>query len=683
MPNSELATLAALLKLEHATELAEYQAKVIETPLSERKQNGTTWYPVVVTQQILGSGGRLILELQRTTPSDAPSLFQSGRVAALFCNREAGAVQSLSGTIRWVKHDTLQLLVDAEEPPDWMDDGKLGIDLLFDEHSFKEMDIALYKVSKAEHGRLAQLRDILLGDKPARFEEASKLAVQVSGLSDLPIRPSDGGKAQDATFSCGCPASLNESQTQALTLVRSARDLALIHGPPGTGKTTTLVEIIAQDVLTQSPKTPLLVCAPSNAAVDLLTEKLAARGLKVVRVGHPARIQPLLLEHSLDEKIQSHRNYAFVQQLRSQAHELRKQAQTFKRNFDAEARLQRQSLQAEARAMIKESVGHEQRMTQDVLDVADVITATLVGAAHPVLRDRSFASVYIDEAAQALEPACWIPICRCERVIMAGDHCQLPPTIISNEAARGGLQQTLFEKCIKRHPQASVLLQTQYRMNAVIMGFSNAQFYEGKLLAHESVKDHSLLAVIPAQAGIPRERNGIPAYAGMTGMAGMAGPAAPLEFIDTSGTDCEEVQQTGSSSLHNPLEADLLLKHFQQLLPQISNPHVTIGIITPYRDQVTYLRSKFTAYPNVTINSVDAFQGQERDLIYISLVRSNERGELGFLSDTRRMNVAMTRACKKLVILGNGGTLAQHPFYAALIDYAQSNDAYRSAWEFI
>ena len=444
--------------------------------------------------------------------------------------------------------------------------------------------------------------------------------------------------------------------------------MAIIHGPPGTGKTTTIVDAIK---LTLQNEKQVLVTAPSNTAVDLLTERLAKKGLKVLRIGNPARMDEDLIHHSLEGQIAEHADYRFLKKLRKDATEFRKMAGKYKRNFGKDEREQRRLLYAEASKALEDAHNLEKYIVDSIINDAQVITATLVGSVNRYIRFRRFSTVFIDEAAQALEPACWIPICKADRVVMAGDHCQLPPTVKSYEAAKAGLAETLFEKIISKQ-KVDVMLSTQYRMNEMIMNFSNKEFYHDELKAADSVKSHIL-----SDKDLSLSQ--------------------PFEFIDTAGCGFEEKINPETQSRLNPEEAHLLRKHLKSLLDSIAhqepflfNENFSVGIISPYNAQVAYLQENLLMHPYIVdyqryieINSVDGFQGQEREVIYISLVRSNEKGQIGFLSDTRRMNVALTRARKKLVVIGDSATLANHDFYKDFLDYVEKTNSYKSAWEWM
>jgi ATP-dependent RNA/DNA helicase IGHMBP2 len=635
----ELQELLDILKVEQEEDRKLYESKMLNASIPERRAQGLTWYPIVVKESYYGVGDRLILEIERPSFKEISHQFQSGRVAAVFTNNQDEEPESkLAGVVTSVRPDNIKLTLFVDELPDWFDRGKLGLDLLFDETSYKEMENTLQRVIKAKHNRLAQLREVLLGKEKAGFREKKTLSLN-------PL--------------------LNDSQKKAIENVVFAKDVAIIHGPPGTGKTTTLVEAIKQIL---SEEEQVLVCAPSNTAVDLLTEKLDEKGVKVVRLGHPSRVSESLLAHTLDVQISNHKDFKQIKELKKRAIEYRNMALKYKRNFGKEERNQRRIILDESRKLQQEAEAIENYITQDILSRARVFTCTLVGAGSYLLKDRTFETVFIDEAAQALEPATWIPITKADRVVFAGDHCQLPPTVKSIEAAKKGLSVTLFEKCIQRQ-KADVMLDTQYRMNEKIMKFSSAQFYYDKLIAHTSVKDRLL--------------NGDPDF------------TAPVEFVDTAGCGFEEKLEAETSSTLNPEEAQLLLKHFTALVEKIGqqvmmDEKLKIALISPYKAQVNFLKELLAATEfeesfkkQISINTVDGFQGQERDIVYISLVRSNSRGEIGFLNDIRRMNVAMTRAKKKLVVLGESGTLSGHPFYRGFLDYTESIGAYKTAWEYM
>lgn len=633
-----------LLRMERQADLEQYRQKVLLVPLHRKTKEGKCWYPVRLRRHYIGTGERLIVEVERTQHLDQPHVFQSGKVVSIFSNASnTPEKHHTGGVINYVRDNTMVITLNSDDLPDWIDEHLLGVDLMFDEMAYREMEFAMKEVMKASDNRVAELRDTLLGYRSP-----------VSGLQ-LPV----AGDWQPAT-------ELNLSQWRALEKILTAQDVGNIHGPPGTGKTTTLVQAIK---LTVQEEKQVLVCAPSNAAVDLLADKLSEQGLRVLRIGHPARVTEQSLSKTLDARIAMHEHYKELRVLRKKMGQLRDMAFKYKRDFGYQERQQRKLLLQEAKAMKADADVLEFYIINDLLNNSDVITCTLVGAANHTLRGKRYKTVFIDEAGQALEPACWIPILRAERVIFAGDHFQLPPTIKSIEAAREGLSHTLFEKCIQHQPQTASMLQVQYRMHEDIMRFPSRYFYHDELIAHESVAQHAIQT---------------------TDGDGELISLPPIDFIDTAGCGFTEAQDAETLSRYNEEEAQLVIRHLEKLIREVGTDDWThtIGIITPYSAQVERLAKLAEASEEisilaryVTINTVDAFQGQERDIIAISFVRSNEKSEVGFLSDIRRTNVAMTRARKKLIMVGDSATLGTHPFYLELLDYVQQKGFYTSAWE--
>ena len=651
------------MQLEQQEDQAQFKLKNASASIKERRRRGLTWYPVTITQEDIGFGGKVVLELDRPAHRQDLHLFQVGAAAALFSSAPGYSGPDrpvVSGVVTRVRRNKLLLATTREALPDWVRDGStqngstlngstLGIDLTFDEVSYREMNQALSAVMAAHGNRLAELRDVLLGAKAARFREP---------------------QADDLFY----PSALNDSQLAAVRHVVTAQDVAIIHGPPGTGKTTTLVQAILETIRRERR---VLVCAPSNTAVDLLTEKLAERGVNVIRLGNPSRVSDLLLKHTLDAGVMAHASYAKMHAMRQTAEQHRETASERVRNFGFEERQRRQWLKDEARTLRQAADDLERFMTEDVLESVQVITCTLVGASHRHIRHLGFETVFIDEAAQALEPGCWIPIAKGQRLVLAGDHHQLPPTVKSEKAAREGLRETLFGKCIQRQPNTARMLKVQYRMHAHIMGFSSEKFYGGQLVPHHSVRHADLAAYDP--------RFNDPRFA----------PDLPVEFIDTAGCGFVELAIPESRSTANPEEAHLLLERLAQLLalgePTDSDQRpLTIGVIAPYRAQINYLKDAIedSAVLNdlllqrrLSVGTVDSFQGQERDIIAITLTRSNPQGEIGFLSDIRRMNVGMTRARRKLLLVGDSSTLCWHPFFGELLGYVKGVGGYRTALE--
>lgn len=648
-PNADrLQLLRKLLKVERDEDFAQYKLHFSRNNINHRRENGVTWYPIVISNVEIGIGEYLSIDIERTTNHNEPHKFSGGKIASLFSNNNNTESGTLNGTIKVLAPNKIRLSLNVDELPDWCDDGKLGVNLLFDETSYKEMDIALEKVINASHNRLAHLRDVMYKIKAPVFEKID-VSIHITGL--------------------------NQSQNEAVRKIIAAKDLAIIHGPPGTGKTTTLVQAIRQTLLNEKQ---VLVCSSSNTAVDLLTEKLHREGISVLRLGNPARISEEVLMNTLDAKVAAHESYKDLKSYRKTAEEYFRMAGKYKRTFGREEREQRQLFYQEARKILKDAKILEDYIISEQFNKAQVIACTPVVSSGRMMRDRQFTTVFIDEAAQALEPMCWIPISRSNRVIFAGDHFQLPPTVKSKKAETEGLKETLFENCMHIE-NVSVMLNTQYRMNQHIMNFSNRKFYKGNLIADSSVKE-TVLSFDTNEFLLN----------------------TPLDFIDTAGCGYNEIVNPESLSIANPEEGQLLIKHLKLVLEQHSGAspalqiakkskkRITIGIISPYKEQVQYLTNllatdeEFEAYRSqIAIKTVDGFQGQERDIIYISMVRSNDQREIGFLNDIRRMNVALTRAKKKLVVIGDSATIGNHPFYKDFLDYAESVGAYKSAWEYI
>lgn len=630
--NAKIEHLQELLTIEKKADLEQYVAAMDGTSYVEQRRRGVCWYPVSVSETKYDAGERLLVCVNRPKEHDDQHSFQSGKLIRFFSGSDPD--YAVSGVVNYVRDNEMMFTLNCDDVPDWINIGKLGVQLLFDENSYKEMEYALNKLLTTEEDNHKRLKDVLLGDRAALFDEKYNV----------------------------CLPNLNESQNRALCKVLNAQDVAIVHGPPGTGKTTTLVQAVLH-VLKDEPQ--VLVTAPSNAAVDLLVEKLRNEGVRVVRIGHPAKVTEEILGTTLDAQIVNHDYYKDLKSVRRKADELHRMAHQYKRNFGQAEREQRRELFAEARRLQDEASQLTFYITNDILSKAEVIASTLVGSANQILRGRKYRTVFIDEAAQSLEPTCWIPMLRAERVVFAGDHCQLPPTIKSYEAAKGGLSNTLFEKAIARQ-LGDVMLEEQYRMNSAIMEFSSRMFYDSRLKANNLVNDWRLFA-----------------------------DDLPIEFIDTAGTGFFEQMDEESKSIFNKDEADLLMKHFVSYTEILeANGKLSdvsgFGVIAPYRAQITLLQERFadlivdSRFANrLAVNTIDSFQGQERDVIYISLTRSNEAGEIGFLSDIRRMNVAITRARKKLVIVGDSATIGSNSFYDKFITYVTELGAYRSAFEFI
>ncbi len=624
-----------LLKMEREEDRKSYEVLAATTSVVQRRANGYTWYPIAIKGTEMTKGDYISVEVERTTHQDVSHQLRFGVSAMLFSNHDPKN-NKVEGTITFQSGDRLKITLRTDELPEWASDGKLGIDLLFDDNSYDEMQNALMgALARNEDKEEGRLISILTGKRPPTFD------TEVYQFSN---------------------PKLNQSQNEAVNKIIAANELSIVHGPPGTGKTTTLVQAIK--TLIKNNNQQILVVAPSNTAVDLLSEKLSDEGLNVLRVGNPARVSERLMALTLDSKMSEHSAMKEIKSLKKRAAEFKNMAHKYKRSFGKAERDQRKALFDEAHKIMKDVGNTEQYIIDDLIAKAQVITATLVGANHYTVKKINYHTIVIDEAGQAMEPACWISLLKGKKVILAGDHCQLSPTIKSNEAARKGLSTTLLEKCVALHPAAVTLLQEQYRMHTSIMNYSSRVFYKNQLKAHGSVAGHLLF---------PDD--------------------SPLAFIDTAGCGFDE--KADGTSTTNPEEAALLIKHLTALTNELDKHYPvkkfpTIAVISPYKQQIAVLNDllvhsgELKKYSNsISVNTIDSFQGQERDIVYISMVRSNSDGTIGFLSDIRRMNVAMTRARKKLVVVGDSATLSRLPFYADFIAYAESINTYHSAWEFM
>jgi ATP-dependent RNA/DNA helicase IGHMBP2 len=628
-----------LLQKEKEAERRFFERQNQTLPVTQRRAYGITWFPIVIKDTEMGVADYLIVECERPTHQEIIHQFRFGMSVALFSNHDAKN-DRVEGIISYLSGNRMKITLRTDELPDWAGNGKLGVDAVFDKNSYEEMERAL------------KLAPVI-----AEQKEQGRLVRLITGQEEA--RPSENDRD---SFTEPPAANLNASQKRAVENILGAGELAIVHGPPGTGKTTTIVEAIR--LLKQQENQTILAVAPSNTAVDLLSEKLNAKGLRVIRIGNPARVSESLSALTLDSKITDHPANKEIKRLKRQANEYRNMAHKYKRSFGPSEREQRKALFAEAHKLLKDVERTEQYIVEDILSNADVITATLVGSNHYTVRGLRYNTVVIDEAGQSLEPACWIPILKAKRLVLAGDHQQLPPVIKNEEQSGGGLEITLLEKLVARYPSCVVMLDQQYRMHEKIMAYSSRVFYNNLLKADISVVDKLLF---------PGDH--------------------PLVFIDTAGCGFEE--EKDGTAISNPEEGAFLLKLLQNYLTEIEthfpqNTVPSIGVISPYKRQVEMLKEKVTQYPTLvmaqralTINTIDSFQGQEREIVFISLVRSNSENVIGFLGELRRMNVAMTRAKKKLVVIGDSATLSQHPFYAGFIDYAQEQEGYHSAWEFM
>lgn len=616
-PTEHLQEQQRLLHMEYEYEKEEFQRQTETMGIARKVKRGLCWYPVTPGRTYYNSLNQFILEITRTEDTDIEHNFEFGRPVCFFRQSADGQLTyfNFTATVSYASETRMAIIIPGVGTAMEVEGcDHLGIQLYFDETSYQTMFGALTHVLQAKDNRLAELRDILLGTAKPGFREL------------YPVR-----------FPW-----LNSAQESAVNKVLCARDVAIVHGPPGTGKTTTLVETI-YEILHREPQ--VLVCAQSNMAVDWICEKLTDRGVNVLRIGNPARVTDKMLSFTYERRFENHPSYPELWSIRKNIRELHKRSR--RGTYD-----EREGMRSRMSRLRDRATQLEIQINADIFDNAHVIASTLVSSNHHVLNGRHFGTLFIDEAAQALEAACWIAIRKADRVVLAGDHCQLPATVKCYEAARNGLERTLMEEVVASKPSVVSLLKMQYRMHENIMHFPSKWFYNGELEAAPEVRHRGILDL-----------------------------DTPISWIDTSEMEFKEEFVGETFGRINREEADLLLKELETYIRRIGghrilDEQIDFGLISPYKAQVQYLRSKIKTsaalrpyYSLITVNTVDGFQGQERDVIFISLVRANADGQIGFLKDLRRMNVAITRARMKLVILGDAPTMSHHPFYRKLLEY--------------
>ncbi len=624
----ELQRQKMLLQMEYYTEKEAFRKQTEATGLLRKVKRGDAWFPLSVGRSYYNSMNQMALEVRRTADQDIEHNFEFGRPAIFFTLQKVNGEAkerlhyfNFSCVVSYVDGDNMVVILpDAGRVIDLQHaQGQVGVQLFFDETSYKCMFDALDRVINAKGNRLAYLRDLFYS----------------------------GQQAQRFSFESQRFPWLNPTQERAVNEVLWAKDVAVVHGPPGTGKTTTLVEAINETLMKESQ---VLVCAQSNMALDWISEQLVDRGINVLRIGNPTRVNDKMLGFTYERRFESHPDYPQLWAIRKAIRELR----SHRKRGDERFHQKFEHLKARATEL-------EIRINSTLFDEARVVASTLVGSANRVLEGMKFGTLFIDEAAQALEAACWIPMRRVTRVVFAGDHCQLPPMVKSIAALKAGLGKSLMERIVEHKPDVVTLLKIQYRMNEKIMKFSSDWFYHGEV---ESA---------------PQTRN-----------RGILDLDEPIEWRDSKVDD--EEGDSGESFVGesfgriNKAEAQLTLDTLEDYFKKIGkqrilDEHIDVGVISPYRAQVQYLRrlirkrESFKPYRHsISVNTVDGFQGQERDIILISLVRSNDQGQIGFLNDLRRMNVAITRARMKLIILGDKATLCRHPFYRKLNEAIESTN---------
>jgi hypothetical protein len=622
--------LARLVRLESEEEARQTLERSTRPASAKTQPSGDCLVGLVVAEESSGLGGRCILTLSRRNRSQ-PLPFNRLEPGSPVLLAPEGGTSAVGWRGVVSERDRSVISVALDELPD-LDAGLSTYRLILstDEVSRQRQLAALAQAQAAKCSRSAELRDVLIGDKPPSFTPFTERA------------------ATDTV--------LDSSQREAVAFALAAQDIAVIHGPPGTGKSTAVVELIRQAVARGER---VLASAPSNLAVDVILERLLQAGVKAVRIGHPARVLPTLQESTLDVVAANHNDTRVARKLVREAFALFRQAGKWTRAKPEPGT--RRDLRREAKDMLADARRLESQVVEHILDTAPVLCATLTGLNAELLGQRTFDMVVIDEAAQATEPACWPAILRCKRLVLAGDHCQLPPTILSREAEEQGLGVSLMERIVGLHGSTVTRrLNMQYRMHASIMAFPSAAFYERTLQAHSSVASHLL--------------------ADLAGVHTIPVTSVPLEFIDTAGADYDEQIEEGGESRLNRGEAELVCRKVQALI-EAGLPAEGIAVIAPYAAQVRLLRERLPV-PGLEIDSVDGFQGREKEAVVVSLVRSNREGEIGFLADVRRMNVAMTRARRALIIIGDSATLSAHPFYRELLTHCETGGICRSVWEY-
>lgn len=617
--------LAELLELESQAEARQILERIQRRCSGAAEQSGDCLIDLVARDEYAGLGGRALLTLGKRDPRQLLPWTRLQAGTPVLLSPQGGGADGWRGVVS--ERGETFVRVAFEQPPE--DHAFYRLDLAHDEAVRLRQRKALDRARTARGDRLAELRGVLLGDVPPSFNPS------------VDVAPLD--------------ISLNESQREAVGFALIARDVAVIHGPPGTGKTTTLVELIRQAVRRGDR---VLVCAPSNLAVDNLLERLLAHGETAVRLGHPARVLPQLREHTLDLMVENHSDVKLARKFAKEAFALFRQAKKWTRGKPEPGA--RRDLRQEARSLLADARRLEAQTVESILNASPILCATTMGLDGEILGRRAFDLLIVDEACQTTEPGCWIPLLRSTRLVLAGDHCQLPPTVLSQEAVRHGFGVSLLERLVSLYGDTVTRrLKVQYRMHEAIAGFSAREFYEGELLADATVATHRLCDLPGVRAEPWTEQ--------------------PLQFLDTAGAGFEDEVEPDGESRRNPQEATLVAKKVRVLL-ESGLSSSDIAVIAPYAAQVRLLR-EMLPIAGLEIDSVDGFQGREKEAVVLSLVRSNNEGEIGFLADVRRLNVALTRARRKLVVIGDSATLAVLPFYRRLFEYFEERGAYQTVWE--
>ena len=633
-PEEHFQRLMRLLEMEAEAEKQEALRMMQRTSPAGAEASGSSLINLVIREEEPGWGGRILLTLGKRNRNLALPWTRLGTGAPVILSEEGansspgGAASGWRGVVSRMQRDSIQVAF-AQWPEPESEQSTFRLDRSSDEIARQRQRQGLEKARGASGTRLAGLRDVLLGFQPPAFQNFTDFT------------PLD--------------KNLNEAQCEAVGFALSAEDIAILHGPPGTGKTTTVVELMRQIVRNGQN---VLAVAPSNLAVDNMLERLLAAGENAIRLGHPARVLPELRQHTLDVMVENHPDVRLAHRLVREARDLRTQASKYRRARPEPGA--RQALRQEARQMLADARKIEDQVVERLLSAAQIVCATTTGLDRDLLSGRIFDWCVMDEASQSTEAGAWGPLQYARRLVLAGDHCQLPPTVISPQALAEGFNISLMERLVTQSEGGLARrLAVQYRMHQEIMAFSSDEFYEGDLRADPSVASH-LLQDLPGVAANE-----------LTGTA--------LHFIDTAGASYDEEMEADGDSRLNPMEAVLVVKKVQALLEAGAAP-ADIAVISPYAAQVRLLRQQLQQ-PDIEIDSVDGFQGREKEAVVVSLVRSNRDGEIGFLADVRRMNVALTRARRKLIVIGDSATVTSHPFYQRMVSFFETIGAYHSVWE--
>ncbi|HOY11719.1 MAG TPA: IGHMBP2 family helicase [Saprospiraceae bacterium] len=619
------------IEFERKEEELFFKSMNASTPIKQRVAAGFAWYPVDVLSTRYTVGEYLEIEISRKPGDSGSHKMKEGAGVNLFFNVGSDKTE-FGGIISFVRKEKMRVILrnDAIDKDDIPEKGLAGVELVYDARPYIIMHKTINTVRDSKDEYIKILRE---------------------GIRNTSLLLNKGGEEIEVNVD-QLPPYLNPSQKTAIRACIGVESIGIIHGPPGTGKTTTLTALVK--ALSKTEKR-ILVCAPSNNAVDLLAERISELQIDTIRIGNITRIGDKVMHLTLEDKLKNHGDWSHIKKVKIQADEAEKMSSKYRRSFGQVEREERFAYKKEARELRKWARELEYKLTREIVGNAKVVVSTLIGAAHPDIDDLYFDTVIIDEASQALEPESWVAMIKGKRTILAGDHKQLPPTVKSRNAAQLGLETTLLD-ILTLVIHDSYLLNTQYRMNDTILGFSNQMFYNGKLLSSEKVANRLLRSL------------------------------APLTLIDTSGTGFEEVIGQENRSYKNDGEFFLMREHI--LANKENLLGASIGVISPYAEQIRNLRISFeeeTDFRNIDfeIDTIDGFQGQEKDVIYISLVRSNDKGEIGFLADERRLNVALTRARFALIVIGDGSTLSNHGIFSKFWDYAEENKALESAWSYM